>query len=142
MQSLTKLFMIVGMAAVLTGCGDGRPERVPVSGRVLIDGKPLKYGSVMLVPEGARPSTGRLDEQGRFTLSCYDRNDGVVRGRHRVAVTAAEPLGENACRWLAPPKYSDHRTSGLQVEIDAPTDSLCIDLTWSGGAPYVEKSPR
>lgn len=102
----------------------------------------MNHGSIMLAPDDARPSTGRLDEQGRFALGCYDLSDGVVRGRHRVAVTAVEPLGEKACRWWAPPKYSDHRTSGLQVEIDAPTDSLRIDLTWSGGAPFVEKSPR
>ncbi len=40
---------------VLPGCGDGRPTRVPISGQVLIDGKPLTTGAVRLVPAGARP---------------------------------------------------------------------------------------
>ncbi|QDT00957.1 hypothetical protein HG15A2_42990 [Adhaeretor mobilis] len=53
----------VALAVVLTlgllsGCGDGRPERVAVSGVVLIDGKPLTHGSVLFVPGQGRPGGG------------------------------------------------------------------------------------
>lgn len=127
---------------LLSGCGDGRPTRVPVSGRVLIDGKPLTFGSIMLVPENGRPSSGNLDEQGRFALSCYGDKDGATRGHHAVRVVAAQPLGGDAVRWLAPQKYADHTTSELAVDIDAPTDSLRIDLTWADTAPPAEKPNR
>src|SRR5690242_13923202 len=58
--------------AVIAGCSDGRPARVPISGQVLIDGQPLKFGVVKFIPDNGRPSSGNLDENGRFTLHCFD----------------------------------------------------------------------
>ena len=109
-----------------------------------MDGKPLTGGaggSVVLVPMGnARPSFGKLDNEGRFVLTCDKPGDGTVRGRHQVAVAAREKVGEDSVRWLTPKKYADPGTSGIEVEIDAPTKSLRIDLTWAGGAPFVERA--
>jgi hypothetical protein len=128
-------------AAVLvlsTGCGEGRPDRVAVSGRVLIDGQALTVGNVKFVPTGARPSSGKLDSQGKFTLTCYDGEDGVVPGRHRAQISAMEVISASKVRWLAPPKYADFRTSELEFEITEPTDDLKIELTWDGGKPFVQ----
>lgn len=61
---------LTGLVFAAAGCGDGRPERVPISGQVLLDGQPLTYGYVRFVPEGARASGGGLDENGRFVLGC------------------------------------------------------------------------
>lgn len=124
---------------LLSGCGDGHPARMPVSGQVLLDGKPLAVGSIMLVPAGARPSSGRLDGQGRFTLTCYNAGDGAIPGEHAVAVVATKQINDSTIRWLAPKKYADPKTSGLKVKIDGPTDALKIELTWDGGAPFDEK---
>lgn len=121
------------------GCGEGRPQRVPVSGQVLIDGKPLTVGYIRFVPEGARPSGGQLDSQGRFTLTCYDGQDGAVPGKHRVEVAATEQVDETAVRWHAPKRYANFAESGLEVTITEPTDSLTIELTWDGGQPFVER---
>lgn len=134
---LNALFCLLVSAALL-GCSDGRPARVNVSGQVLIDGKPLTVGNVKFVPEGARPSAGKLDESGRFTLTCYDGGDGVVPGRHRAQISAMEVIGPSKVRWLAPPKYADFRTSELEFEITEPTDDLKIELTWDGGKPFVQ----
>jgi len=123
---------------VLAGCGDGRPARVAVSGRVLIDGKPLTKGIVQFVPIGARPSASKVDHDGHFKLTCYDGGDGIVPGTHRVMVAAKEILGESKVKWLAPPKYADFRTSGLSFEITHPVDDLTIELTWDGGKPFVQ----
>ena len=127
------------LLTVLIGCSDGRPERLLVSGQVLIDGEPLSYGYIRFVPQGARPSGGKLDEQGRFTLSCYGENDGIVPGVHRVAVNSAEWLNAKERKWHAPPKYFRYRTSGITQEITGPTDSLVVNLTWDGGKPFVER---
>jgi hypothetical protein len=120
------------------GCGDDRPRRVPVSGKVLIDGKPLTHGFVRFIPSGARPSGGKLDARGCFTLSCFDGDDGAVPGRHRVEIAANETLSSTKVRWHAPKKYNDLGTSGITQEIDGPTDSVVINLSWQGGAPFVE----
>jgi hypothetical protein len=123
---------------LLVGCGDDRPLRVPVSGKVLIDGKPLTHGFVRFIPSGARPSGGKLDEQGHFKLSCFEGEDGAVPGKHRVEIAANEALSSTKVRWHAPKKYNDLGTSGITQEISGPTDSVVINLSWHGGAPFVE----
>jgi len=135
-----KAAWIVIMLACLSlaGCSDGRPARVPVSGRVLIDGQPLKYGQVQFIPDNARLSGGRLDAEGRFTLSCFEKDDGVVLGLHRVTVTAGEFVSASQTRWHAPKKYTDPARSGLTQQISGPMDDLVINITWNGGKPFVE----
>jgi hypothetical protein len=133
------LVLFAALAAVAAlGCSDGRPSRVPISGKVLIDGQPLKYGNVRFTPENARMSGGMLDSEGRFSLSCFERDDGAVIGLHRVTVAAGETLSPTKVRWHAPRKYSDLGTSGLTQEIKGPDDNLVINLTWDGGKPFDE----
>lgn len=117
------------------GCSDGRPERVAVSGKVLIDGKPLTLGNIKFVPEGARPSAGNIDANGNFTLTCYDGNDGVVPGEHKVQVAASEVLSDTLIHWYVPKRYASFRTSGLKQQVTEPTDSIVIELTWGDEKP-------
>jgi hypothetical protein len=124
----------------ISGC-DKRPTRVPVSGQVLIDGEPLKYGAVIFVPDGGRSSMGTLDQNGHFSLSCFTPNDGALLGKHKVQVIATEQVSEYVSRIHAPKKYGGVETSGITEEITGPTDSLKIELTWKGnppGKPYTE----
>jgi hypothetical protein len=79
---------ILCVLVAFCGCGDGRPTRVPVSGVVLIDGQPLSRGNIKFVPEQGRPSAGKIDQDGRFTLTCYDGSDGAILGKHRIQIAA------------------------------------------------------
>lgn len=117
---------------------DDRPQRVSVSGQVLIDGQPLTWGTIMFVPEKLRPSVGSLDANGRFTLSCFDGGDGAVLGTHRLEVTANKVAGEEDPPWLVPSKYADYQTSGLAVTITGRTDSLVIHLSTEGAPPTAQ----
>jgi lysophospholipase L1-like esterase len=117
---------------------EARPKRVPVAGRVLIDGKPLAAGFVQLYPAHDRAAIGHIGPDGRFTLATFEPNDGCVLGKHRATVTGRESKGGNALLWLAPKKYSNANISGLEVEIVGPTDNLEIKLTWDGGKPFIE----
>ena len=125
---------------LLAGCGDGRPERVPVSGQVLIDGKPLTYGYVKFVKQNSRPAGGYVDELGRFKLSCYERDDGAIPGTYQVEVNAGESLSATQRKWHAPKKYARYDASGLTQEITEATDSVVINLTWDGGKPFTERA--
>lgn len=125
-------------SVVLAGCSGEQFERVPVSGRVLIDGKPLKFGYVRFFPEGARASGGRLDEEGRFVLTSKQKGDGVILGTHSVAISAGESISDTQVKWHAPKKYNSPKASGLVFTINEPTDSLEILLSWDGGKPFVE----
>jgi hypothetical protein len=124
------------------GCGDGRPSRVPVSGRVLIDGKPLAKAGVRFYPTGGRSSSGRTDAEGRFVLTCYEPNDGALVGNHQVVVSGIEEISGSTIKWHAPKKYAEPATSGLQAKIDGPTDDIEFDLTWDGDKPFLERDGK
>jgi hypothetical protein len=127
---------------VLSGC-DSRPKRVAVSGKVLIDGEPLTYGTVIFLPKNGRQSTGPLDKSGAFTLTCYDANDGALIGTHDVEVLAGQAMGSNATKWYAPKKYADRKISGLTQEVKGAADPVVINLTWKGSPPekpYIERA--
>lgn len=132
------IWLLAGVASLSLGCSDGRPERVPVSGVVKIDGAPLADGFITLIPPKGRSSFGEIDEQGRFTLTTYEPGDGVPVGTMKVEVVGRKSLSETQAQWLAPKKYADRSTSELEVEITEPTDSLEINLTWDGGKPFIE----
>ena len=132
-------FVLIAVLLVVPGCSDGRPQRVPVSGTVTIDGKPVPYGSIRVWPAGQRMATGKIDKEGHFTLSCYGGNDGIMPGTHTVSVTAIENVNARTVRWHAPKKYMDPKTSDLKVKIDGPTDNLEVKLTWGGQkGPFTE----
>jgi hypothetical protein len=133
------LFLLVALCFAVSGCGDGRPKRVAVSGQVLIDGKPLTRGYVRFIPPDGRPSSGPLDDQGRFVLSCFETGDGALVGTHQVEVGSQQPLDERSVKWHAPKKYAAASTSGLTQTIDGPTESVVINLSWDGKpGPFIE----
>jgi hypothetical protein len=144
-QRLTRRILGAGSALLLmlvAGCSDGRPKRVPVSGRALIDGKPLEIGFIQVVPQTDRPAVGALGPEGRFRLTTFEENDGCVPGRHRLAVIAKKDLGSTAIQWLAPKKYRSPATSGLEIEVRGPRHDVEIHLTWQGSGhnkPYIER---
>ncbi len=131
--------LTVVAAVAISGCGPSLPKRVPVSGRVLIDGKPLVYGVIQVIPADGRPAMAQLGPDGRFTLTTFDDGDGCLLGKHRVVVVAREEKSPTTFLWHVPKKYFDPSTSGLEVEITGPTNDLEFKLTWDGGKPFIEK---
>jgi hypothetical protein len=131
--------MAVALCLAICGCGRGGPAIVPVSGQVLIDGKPLSKGNIRFVSETVRPASAMLDADGRFRLSCFDPDDGAIVANYRVAVTGTESVDDHTVLWHAPKKYADENLSGLSADITEPTDSLKFELTWSGAKPFVER---
>jgi len=127
----------MAMVLVVAGCGQSL-ERVPVSGQVLIDGKPLTTGEITVSPSGKRAAFGNIDSEGRFQLATYEPGDGTSLGTHPVSVHSGEFLDPTHKRWNVPKKYANLTTSGLSATIDGPTDSLIINLSWENGKPFVE----
>ena len=121
---------VLAAALFCVGCSE-RPHIVPVSGQVLIDGKPLSRGFIRFSSGEARPALGRLDKEGRFRLTTYESGDGAIVGSYRIAILTHE-LVDTGIKWHAPPKYADYASSGLTAEITEPTDSLVINLFWKG----------
>lgn len=145
------LILAFAMLQLLVGCSDRRGERVPVSGTITIDGKPLKLGSIMFkpiaTPDAAtqaitRAGSASLGEDGRFSVSSYTPNDGLLLGKYEVVVSAVEPLGDTAQRRHAPRKYSNTNTSGLTLDVSEAMEDVTFKLSWEGEKhtkPWVEK---
>ncbi len=135
-------YFALGLLAigVATGCSEARPERVPISGVVLIDGQPMPDCYIQFVPSNGRASRGHTDSEGRFSLTCYEDQDGVLLGAQRVSVTAFKEINGETIQWNLPKKYMDHKTSNIRFEIDEPNDNLKIELTWDGDKPFVERN--
>ena len=128
---------------VLGGCGPHRPETAPVSGVVLLDGKPLAKAQVMFVlADGGRPALGETDAEGQYQLSTFEDGDGALVGRHGVAITANKiskpplgsdglplPLNKVAIEWFAPERYSRVDSSGLNAEVQRGHNTFDFQLT-------------
>ncbi len=140
---------IVTAVAILlcAGCGGvvDRPQLAPVSGVVMMDGKPLADVNVTFYFDGEqapRPAVGTTDESGKFRLTTFDTNDGAIVGTHIVTVTKIEKKADaanmeiggdaytaamNAAanpnapppKQLLPSKFATKDTSPLRVTVDA-----------------------
>lgn len=128
----------VMLALMAADCGRG-VVLVPVSGRVDVDGKPLTTGRIMVVPDQGRPATANLGPDGRFSLSTFTADDGVVAGRHRVEVVAFEPVGADQRRWLVPRRIGNVATSDVVLEVTAPTTDAVISISTGGEKLEVER---
>ena len=77
--------MLVALLAAIVGCGS---KLQPAGGKVLVDGTPVKEGTVMFYPVNkGRPATARIMD-GSFTLSFERPGDGLPVGEYRVVIVA------------------------------------------------------
>ncbi len=83
---LTALFMM--------GCGSGKPETVPASGKVVFNKSTAPVGALVVFHPtdpnlekkiGGKPF-GRVQEDGSFKLSTYGEDDGAPEGEYGVTV--------------------------------------------------------
>jgi hypothetical protein len=123
------------MAVVfLGGCRPGyQLDTAPVSGKVLVDGKPLATGTVLFTPMHGRGARGVIKSDGSFTLSTYRDADGAILGEHRIAVIAYEGernelTGEDA-RALIPHRYMSPESSGLSHRVVEDENDVVLNIT-------------
>ena len=114
------------------GCGDQGPNLVPVRGKVLLDGQPLKFGSVMTQPKAGRGANGTIQSDGSFELNS-GREPGALVGTHQVAVVAYENVGSSSPeaghgKLLTPQRYSNAESSGLTIEVTSGENNPIIEL--------------
>lgn len=139
---LRKFRMVAASVLAVVAChgcnSRSEPEAYPVSGRVTVEGSPLTQGTIRFVPASGRPATSAIGPDGSFNLGLprvggVGIDEGIPPGAYRVTVAASEVIDAEAeeVRWLAPRRYADFRTSGLEVNVDGPLDEVAIDLSWA-----------
>ncbi|HTN74543.1 MAG TPA: hypothetical protein VL096_04825, partial [Pirellulaceae bacterium] len=122
MMSKSFVAISVCLFVMLVGCDRG-PARAPVRRKVLLDGKPLTFGSVMFQPPGGQPSRADIQADGTFVMDTPGAGPGSVVGPNQIRVTCysnqdpsavVDPNREpGAGKSLIPEKYNDFNTSGL-----------------------------
>ncbi len=124
------LVACVGAGLLAGGCE--RPTMlVPVTGRVLLDGKPLPSGVVQFQPAVGQSASGELAGDGSFMLSRNSPGDGVPPGTYRVAVISYDPAAETQAveNLRVPVKYTRFGSSGIEFTVFPGTvDPLVIEL--------------
>jgi hypothetical protein len=128
--------LLLGLAVVFAlGCGGSKPF-APVSGKVMMDGKPLANATVTFAPvreagsvEAGVPSAGKTDEKGEFSLQGTNGKARAQVGMHVVTISViTEQAGDTGDERPAnpvrggpplsnkvPPKYNEK--SELKFEV-------------------------
>lgn len=110
---------------MLAGCGDGQPALYPVSGKVLVDGKPAERAQVTFY---TREGSGNLKAcsfaltkaDGSFRAFTFQRDDGVPAGDYAVTVVLpqySENDDDDPGPDLLEGRYADPKSSKLNVRI-------------------------
>lgn len=121
----------------LVGCMSGkddRPMRVPATGKVIYQGKPVEGAHVTFAPQGQglNSAFGTTDAAGVFKLSTFEVDDGAQPGSYAVSIakTVTEggaPQGAPVNTGTPPPppkttellpvRYKTAATSGLTATV-------------------------
>lgn len=140
-EPLMRALALAGLVCLLAagGCARG-PKRVPLTGRVTLDGKPLSAATVVF--EGSGGSYSGAVEGGAFEVKNFE-GAGLPPGKYTVTVLPRDDVDRNALvyagqetRASAPPpgpkipgKYADPATSGLTAEVlDGANPPVTFDL--------------
>lgn len=136
--------------ATLAGCGgsgDGY-NRQPITGQVILDGKPLENGMITFAqPSGDEPVASAFIENGVYKV---ERGDGPIPGAHRVSIWSRKPTGRQIrnpndpgemieeVRNIIPPRYG----SKSELTADVKEGSNTFDFKLEGGGNKVASRGR
>ena len=125
------------VVALLLGCGAPASDLVPVSGKVTLEGRRLRHGTVSYRPgEITLPqATGALDGEGRYRLFTGGEL-GAPAGEYKVVVFAYDQPTQGAGNAGLPKsviseRYHQGETTPLTREVrkDAPQGAYDLELT-------------
>lgn len=125
--------VLLPFLVLLLGCGKGLGT-VPISGKVMYQGKPLGEGMVLYTPvdPNGRLARGALKPDGTFVLTT-NAADGAMPGEYKVVVEALAPHPGEPGRGdtpadappppierpsRIPPKYGRAEETPLQDSVD------------------------
>jgi hypothetical protein len=119
-----------------SGCGGGM-KIVPVSGKVMIDGKPLKRGVLTFNPNPAKGNSariscrGKVQVDGRYELFTDDgshNTKGAPLGWYKVTIGTTQgddaPLPVND-------KYTEFTQTDLEIEVVENPQADAYDLKFT-----------
>lgn len=143
-RNLGRIGGLAALVAFAAGCGgSGGMPCGAVSGKITYKGEPVKGATVYFNPvasggnvEVGKVGVGATDDSGFYRISTYTvgGNDGAVIGKHHVAIVgggfkdAFSPKDAPAVGTPIPPKYSNPKASGLEVEVKSGKNTFDFEL--------------
>ncbi|MAT69068.1 MAG: hypothetical protein CMJ58_06035 [Planctomycetaceae bacterium] len=132
----------VVLLATAAGCSDGRVPVYPVTGTVLVDGRPAVGAEVIcyarneeLKRSGVPIPTGVVDDSGEFVLDSYGQGDGAPAGEYdlsviwNVTVVDSDDPESRVERDQLAGRYEDPKSSGLNRVVNGgPTTWETLEL--------------
>ncbi len=151
---LTGIVMAATGLLLIAGCGDdsGLGTRYPVSGTVTYKDKPVEKGQISFIPNDPRTqhAANGYIENGRYTLTTAKAGDGALPGKYKVTITSQDvdntavietvvkkggggrqgdiAKAASQAKNLIPAKYKLTDTSGLEVTVEAKSNTLDFPL--------------
>jgi hypothetical protein len=118
---------------VLGSCGSNPAAFVRVTGKLTLNGRPLKGATIVFTPDRAKGGRGPQSfavtvDDGAFTLKTTE-GEGAVTGWHQVTVA---PPSDNVELMILMERFCDPARSGLSREVKAGTENaieLALDVT-------------
>jgi hypothetical protein len=129
-----KKFRITAVLAAIAFAGCGEPPKDapqvalhPLTGIVNVNGKPAK-GAIVSLHASGKPELGTVtphgiaDENGKFSLTTYEPEDGAPEGKYQVTVSWADRIAGSSSDpeygpEKLPPRYQNPAMSGLELEV-------------------------
>lgn len=122
------LAWILFLVPLVTGCSEAKVPVVPVTGKLTV-GKEIPVGAEIVLhakghtlPEDVAP-VGKVEKDGTFSISIYDKGEGVPAGEYVATVQwfkASKPAAAGDDPLVVdviPKKYSSPATSPLTVTV-------------------------
>lgn len=117
------------------GCGDGRMETFPVTGTVVVDGKPAEGAMVIFCPTTGSEELMRMrpfaytGPDGKFQPTTFDKGDGLPAGDYKVLIRWSATGGEGA---MGPDrlhgKYMNLDRTPFSTNVEGATDLPPFEL--------------
>lgn len=127
--------IVVVLLLSTVGCGENGLPLKQVRGTVTLKGSPPpKEGGILLTPLEPAPglprreARGEFDQSGKFTLTTFDKGDGIIPGKYSVKITCwrvTPTLGTSDTANYVPSNFK-HEVE-IAVDADEPVE-LTIDV--------------
>ena len=129
MRNLLRAWLPV-VLVMCCGCGGpAGPEVVRVTGTVKRGGRPIESLLVYFEPASGKPSVGKTDSAGKFSLSLGSDKQGAVVAKHKVYFQFVAPTPQDEMAYqqgtlkvsedvmVATTKYGTSESSPLLAEV-------------------------
>jgi hypothetical protein len=129
---------LFALIAVSFAAGCGGAPRSKVTGKVTMNGQPVKGGSLSFAPlatdskSNAKPATAEVQEDGTFVVGTDKPDDGAAIGKHQVLYSPPPSTVEWDGYGEPPPgltsPYEGLIPKQAEIEVKAGDNDLTIEL--------------